>query len=297
MARAGEKVDDLVREDEGMEEAIRTVLSRADPGPIEWADVEEDLTSGQWGRLIERGVLRSTDDGDGFELDDPEAVRTALDGDEAADGDDPDSSWTTYDKLAGLGALAMFAGYSIGEVREVIGGTIDLLLGPLDAMLPFYVVVLVLAMATGLYSSLLQANLMNAEKMQYYQERMSDIREREQAAKERGDEEALDEIREEQMEAASENLGMFKEQFRPMAWIMLLTIPAFLWMYWKILPGGGNITDTELRIVMPLVGEVSWRDGVVGPVQTWLVWYFVCSMGFTQLIRKALNIQTTPTGS
>jgi len=301
MARDGEKVHDLVDEDPGMEDAIRAVLSQAESGPIEWSDVQEELTSGQWGRLIERGLLRAADDGDGFVLADPEAVRTALDGDEedgtGEEGDDPDSSWTTYDKLAGLGALGMFAGYSLGEVRAVIGGTIDLLLGPLDAMLPFYVVVLVLAMATGLYSSLLQANLMNMEKMQYYQERMSDIREREKAAKERGDDEALEEIREEQMEAAGENLGMFKEQFRPMAWIMLLTIPAFLWMYWKILPGGGGIAESELRIVMPLVGETSWRDGVVGPVQTWLVWYFVCSMGFTQLIRKALNIQTSPTGT
>jgi uncharacterized membrane protein (DUF106 family) len=158
--------------------------------------------------------------------------------------------------------------------------------------------VLVLAMATGLYSSLLQANLMDMEKMQYYQQRMSDIREREQAAKERGDDEALEEIREEQMQAAGENLGMFKEQFRPMAWIMLLTIPAFLWMYWKILSGGGAIQPGETKIVMPLVGEASWQDGVVGPVQAWLLWYFVCSLGFTQLIRKSLNIETpSPTSS
>jgi uncharacterized membrane protein (DUF106 family) len=30
-------------------------------------------------------------------------------------------------------------------------------------------------------------------------------------------------------------------------------------------------------------------------MQLWIIWYFLCSMGFTQLIRKALNIQTTPT--
>jgi uncharacterized membrane protein (DUF106 family) len=155
--------------------------------------------------------------------------------------------------------------------------------------------VLVLAMGTGLYSSLLQANLMDMEKMQYYQERMSDIREREQEAKERGDDEALEEIREEQMQAAGENLGMFKEQFRPMAWIMLLTIPAFLWMYWMILDG--HVAELERSITMPLLGSVEWQQGVIGPVQAWLLWYFVCSLGFTQLIRKALNIETSPTGT
>jgi uncharacterized membrane protein (DUF106 family) len=88
-----------------------------------------------------------------------------------------------------------------------------------------------------------------------------------------------------------DNLGMFKEQFRPMVWIMLLTIPVFLWMYWMILTQGVG----SLEVTMPLVGEVSWRQGVVGPLQAWILWYFVCSMGFSQLIRKSLNLQTTPT--
>jgi len=284
-----------------MEPAIRTVLDEDGSGTVEWADVEGELTSGQWGRLIEKGILTSAD-GDGFEIRDREAVRIALDGEDydetdggEAQEEGPDSSWTTYDKLAGLGALVMFAGYSFGPVRDVIGSTIDLILGPLDSLLPFYVVVLVLAMGTGLYSSLLQANLMDMEKMQYYQERMSDIREREQEAKERGDDEALEEIREEQMQAAGENLGMFKEQFRPMAWIMLLTIPAFLWMYWMILDG--HVAELERSITMPLLGSVEWQQGVIGPVQAWLLWYFVCSLGFTQLIRKALNIETSPTGA
>ena len=284
-----------------MEPAIRTVLDEDGSGTVEWADVEGELTSGQWGRLIEKGILTSAD-GDGFEIRDREAVRIALDGEDydetdggEAEEEGPDSSWTTYDKLAGLGALVMFAGYSFGPVRDVIGSTIDLILGPLDSLLPFYVVVLVLAMGTGLYSSLLQANLMDMEKMQYYQERMSDIREREQEAKERGDDEALEEIREEQMQAAGENLGMFKEQFRPMAWIMLLTIPAFLWMYWMILDG--HVAELERSITMPLLGSVEWQQGVIGPVQAWLLWYFVCSLGFTQLIRKALNIETSPTGT
>jgi len=281
-----------------MESAIRLVLDRAESGPVEWGDVNDELTSGQWGRLIETGILASDDDGDGFVVRDPGAVREALDGGEGAaptdDGEDPDSSWTTYDKLAGLGALSLFVGYWYPPVRDVIGTTINVVLGPLDAMLPFYIVVLVLAMATGLYSTLLQANLMDTEKMSYYQERMKSIREREQEAKERGDEEELEEIRREQMEAAGENLGMFKEQFRPMAWIMLLTIPAFLWMYWKILQGGGTISSGEQSLVLPLIGEREWTDGALGPVQAWILWYFLCSLGFTQIIRKALDIQTTP---
>ncbi|MFB6117797.1 DUF106 domain-containing protein [Halosegnis sp.] len=288
MVRTEGKVEELVREDASMESALEFLLEQ--DRPITWGEASGELTSGQWGRLIEKGVL--TDAGEGFELADPEGVREALAEDENSHDDiDGDSSWSKYDKLAALGAVGLFAGYSISSVRNAIGSTIDLFLGPINGALPFYAVILVLAVLTGLYTSLLQANLMDTDKMAQYQERMKEMKERRQKAKEQGDDEALDQIQEEQMEAMGDNLGMFKEQFRPMVWIMLLTIPVFLWMYWMILTQGvGSQTVT-----MPLIGEVSWRQGVLGPLQAWILWYFVCSMGFSQLIRKSLNLQTTPT--
>ncbi|PSQ20468.1 HTR-like protein [Halobacteriales archaeon QS_8_65_32] len=286
MARTARKVDSLADE-EGMDEAMGVVLARADEqGTVEWADVRGDLTSGQWGRLIQTGILVDAGSADGFVLDDPEAVREAV-GDgtagsaaaagstaespsapspsESADTGDSaddaeDTSWSTYDKAAAVGSIGMFAGYTFAPVRNVIGGSLDLFLGPLGELLPFYIVVLVLAMFTGLWSTLLQANLMNTEKMGEYQQ-------------------------------------MFKEQFRPMVWIMLFTIPVFLWMYWKIGARGGVSHGLgDALVVLPFVGEVGWTAGILGPIQAWIIWYFLCSMGFTQIIRKSLNIQTTPTG-
>ena len=315
MSRTAEKVETLLSEDPAMATALETVLEQTagGTGEVEWKDVRDDLTSGQWGRLIEKGVL--TDGTEGFTLSDPEAVRAAVDweGDggttttattstpsttDDGEGDSGGEGWSTWDKLAALATVGLFAGYSLASVRSVIGGAIDLLLGPLDAALPFYIVILVLATFTGFYSTLLQAHLMDMDTISKYQERMKDIQERQKAAKERGDDEALDQIRQEQMDAMGDQLGMFKAQFRPMVWIMLLTIPVFLWMYWKILPQGtGAIVGTEKTVVMPLVGPLNngWTQGVIGPIQAWIVWYFVCSMAITQVIRKSLNIQTSPT--
>ncbi|WP_136716246.1 DUF106 domain-containing protein [Halorientalis salina] len=295
MARTAEKVESLAREDGELLDALDVVLDVAESeGTVEWADVSDEMTSGQWGRLIETGLLIDAD-GNGFAVDDPDGIRDALADDEvegAASVDDEESSWSQYDKLAAVGALGMMAGYSLPSVRNTIGGGLDLLFGPLEAILPFYVVVMVLAMLTGLYSTLLQANLMDMDKMGEYQAQMKEIQEKRKDAKERGDEEALDRIQQEQMEAMGDQMGMFKEQFRPMVWIMLLTIPVFLWMYWMIL---GDQTLHPQTITMPLLGSVSWQEGVLGPLQAWILWYFLCSMGFTQIIRKSLNIQTTPT--
>ncbi|GAA0310974.1 DUF106 domain-containing protein [Halarchaeum salinum] len=296
MARTAEKVRDLVAEDPEMRDAITSLLDHEDE-TVEWRDVNESLTSGQWGRLIEKGVL--TEAGDGFRLDDPDAVRDGLTGDNEAayEGgsdvelpDDEESSWTTYDKLAGVLSLVMMTGYYYHPIRGTVGPAIDLLLGPLNALLPFFVVVMVLAVCTGFWTSIIQANLMDFDKMSVYQERMQDIQERQKAAKERGDEEALDRIQKEQMEAMGDQLGMFKMQFRPMVWIMLLTIPVFLWMYWKL----GQI-DQGVELILPLIGHTHLKDTIGGFIPAWIVWYFLCSMGFSQIVRKGLGIQTTPT--
>ncbi|WP_440764609.1 DUF106 domain-containing protein [Natronorubrum sp. DTA7] len=314
MTRTAEKINDLVREDSSMTDALKAIREAADRngGEVEWADVRGELTSGQWGRLIEKGVL--VDGDEGFAITDREAYDQALDGDGDVDSYDTDvdidaeeSSWSQWDKLAGVGSLLLMFGYWIESVRNTVGEALNAALGPLDAALPFYAVILSVALLTGLYSTLLQANLMNPEIMGKYQERMKamqqkqkDARERKQEAEERGASEAeierlddeLEKVREEQMEAMAENLGMFKEQLRPMVWIMLFTIPLFLWMYWKIQSVGIDST-----VVMPLVGETGWNSGLLGPMPAWIVWYFLCSMGFTQLLRKALNIDMTPSGA
>jgi hypothetical protein len=128
-----------VEEDPGLMGAREVVFERPDGGKaeVEWADVRDDLTSGQWGRLIETGLL---EDGEtGFLIANPDAVAEVVSDDEAvreaeAAMDDDEGGWTTWDKAAALGSIGLFAGYSVGEVRDLIGGVIDVLLGPLDAL-------------------------------------------------------------------------------------------------------------------------------------------------------------------
>jgi uncharacterized membrane protein (DUF106 family) len=296
MARIEQKVRDLVAADGEMESVVRTVLDRSEDGEVKWVDVRDELSTGQWSRLIETGVL--VDGEAGFQLADSEAIREALESDPAddADGDD-ESSWSAWDKGAAVFSVALFAGYSWAPMRNVIGGAMNVVLGPLESMLPFYAVVMILAVVTGLYSTILQANLMDSEKMGEYQAKMKEIQEKRKEAKERGDDEALERIQDEQMDAMGDQLGMFKEQFRPMVWIMFLTIPVFLWMYWGVGIRGADAVFDLQPLVLPFVGERAWTEGVLGPIQVWIVWYFLCSMGFTQIIRKGLNIDISPTGT
>ena len=285
-----------------MRDAIQVVLDNASGGEVRWVDVRDEISSGQWGRLIEKEIL--VDGEEGFALADREGIEAGLEDDDDSGGSDVETpettSWSKWDKLAGVATLGAFVGYAVPPVRNAIAGAIDVVLGPLLNVVPFYVVIMVIALGTGLYSTLLRAGLMDMEKMGAYQERMKDIQERRKEAEKRDDDEALDEIQEEQMEAMGDQLGMFKEQFRPMVWIMFLTIPAFLWMFWVIGYRGSDAAYPAVaaqELVVPLAGTVTWDTGIVGPIQMWILWYFLCSMAFTQLVQKSLNIEMSPSSS
>lgn len=297
-----EQLESLI-DNAAIREALAVVLERTDSGngELQWSDVKDALSSGQWGRLIEEGIL--VDGRSGFVLSNPERVRHQLDEhgiltDTEAETDDTETeteseSWAWYDKAAGASTLVFFIGYWNPQVRNVIASIDNIVLGPVTDALPFYAVILLLALVTGLYSTVLQDRLMDTEKLQKYKDRMEQLKERKEAAKERDDDEALERIQEEQMDAAGDQLGMFKLQFRPMVWIMLLTIPVFLWLRWKVRGGHLSVGGTDL--IVPLAGAVSWQQPLFGPMSTWIVWYFLCSMASRQLIQKTLNIQTSPT--
>ena len=298
MGHAADRAKALMEQEEGFAEAITVVRDLSEEqDEIEWRDVKDDLTSGQWGRLIQEGILESGDDG--FRLADQEGISELLD-----EGYEPINleleeieasvSWTKYDKGAALVTVLFFAAYWYDPFRDQIGESIHLLLAPLEGSMPFFSLVLVLAMLTGLYSALLQANLTDTEVVAAYQEQMQKVQDKRKEAQERGDDEALEQIQEKQLEAMSGMLEMFKAQFRPMVWIMILTIPVFLWLWW--FTGQDFMSPSELRVVMPLLGETQWDGTLIGPMPTWILWYILCSIGFGQMIRKILNITTSPTG-
>ena len=127
MARTAKKAESLAEESQAMADAMSYVLDVADEkGVVTWSDVSDDISSGEWGRLIEQGILVDVD-GDGFVVDDPEGVREAIGESEADTGswssstsdsgtdtdsstddeDDEDGGWSKWDKLAAGGTVLL----------------------------------------------------------------------------------------------------------------------------------------------------------------------------------------------
>lgn len=195
-------------------------------------------------------------------------------------------------------ALAVVFGmmllYGWPEARAVISGVVDIVVGPFAALgLPFFALVLILSTLTGLYSSLIQKYTIDYERMRENQDKFKDFNAKFREAQLSGDEKAIKKMQARQQAMMAEQMEMSQQQFKPMAYILVLTVPIFFWLIEHI-PTGTDLAMANANlsnaIILPFAGLTSYFEVFFGFFPLWILWYMLCSLTVSQVIRKALNI-------
>ena len=79
---------------------------------------------------------------------------------------------------------------------------------------------------------------------------------------------------------------MMKQQLKPMAYIMLISLPIFGWLYHLMFT-----LSLDATVILPFYDELCLAtDTVLRFIPVWIFWYMLCSISMGQVIRKALNI-------
>ena len=183
-------------------------------------------------------------------------------------------------------AMGLILIASIGPVRVAIGETLELILGPLVTFLdaPFYIIIIALSSFTGLYSSILQKYTIDYALMKRIQEKTKVFQKEYRAAALAKDEKQLRKLDARRETMMKDQMEMSQQQFKPMGYIMVITLPIFFWLYYRL-----NNYDTF--ITLPFAGTVHLTDPILfGVVPAWIIWYMLCSLVMSQVIRKALDI-------
>jgi uncharacterized membrane protein (DUF106 family) len=175
--------------------------------------------------------------------------------------------------------IVMFPG-----LRDVIGKIVGTLLNPLLSSLPLHMIIFVLAAITGLYASLIQKYTMDWELTRRVQERMKNIQKEFKQAQLSNNPQKIKKLEAQRAEMMGDQMEMMKQQFKPMLYISIISIPLFFWVYLVI------SQNPEASMVFPFWGEQKLTGELFGPFQYWLFWYFLCSIPVSQMTRKALNI-------
>ena len=193
--------------------------------------------------------------------------------------------------IALLFTMLVMLSYGIEWVRVTVGAVMDMMLGPfIDVFgVPFFVMILILSGITGLYSSLVQKYTINYEKMQEVQEKMREFQKEFREAQLSGDEKKIKKLEGKRDRMMQDQLEISRQQFTPMAIILVLTVPIFFWLLFRLPPVGAPVSIAS-GIVLPFIGAVSLSDVAFWIVPAWILWYMICSLTISQVIRKSLNI-------
>ena len=187
--------------------------------------------------------------------------------------------------------IVMFASLAY---RNEVGNALDVVLGPFaDFIGDFLIIILILSVVTGIYTSVVQKYTMNWElmaKSKEYQKQIRDLQKEYMEAKKENNQHKMKKIektRTEVMRKQTQFSGeMFKQQMKPMAYIMIITIPIFMWIWMYV------ESHPDMVVTFPLFGVTELSAAFVFSLPFWVLWYMMCSIPITQVVRKALGIRS-----
>ena len=194
--------------------------------------------------------------------------------------------WDKYGMfIALIFMMLMMFSYSIEWLRLGVGQGIDTIFSPFveGFNIPFYILIVILSAFTGLYSSIIQKYTIDYERMTEVQERMKEFQTEYREAQLSQDEKKIKKLETKKDRVMREQLEMSQNQFKPMAYILVMTVPIFFWLLFRL-------NQVQSSITMPFAGTIGLHDPAVWIIPAWILWYMICSITLSQVIRKSLNI-------
>ncbi|MFA5267588.1 MAG: EMC3/TMCO1 family protein [Methanoregula sp.] len=194
--------------------------------------------------------------------------------------------WDKYGMWIAMGfMMLMMFSYSVEWLRVGVGHGIDSLFNPLVMTfnIPFYILIVILSAFTGLYSSIIQKYTIDYNKMTESQERMKEFQAEYREATLSQDEKKIKKLEAKRDRVMKEQMELSQQQFKPMAYILVFTVPIFFWLLYRL-------SQTTSTITLPYYGVHGLNDAIIWVIPAWILWYMICSITLSQVIRKALNI-------
>ena len=182
----------------------------------------------------------------------------------------------------------MFIGVMFPSIRTAIGKVMDVVMSPVLMLVGesnFFLLLSAMAIITAIYSSLIQKYVVDQSKMIAFQEKMKNYQKEMKEAQKTQNTYLLKKLQDQQAEIMQEQMSMMKTQFKPMFYIVVISIPFFMWAYFYI----GAHPDAS--IVFPFWGEQLLSGQIFFVFTYWIFWYFLSSLAFSQVLRKFMNIR------
>jgi len=179
-------------------------------------------------------------------------------------------------------SVIIFVGVMVSkDFRVYLGDLLSPVLDPMLGLIPFHIVIIILAVFTGLYTSIIQKMTINYERLKEIQKRVSAFQKEYLEATRKNNKAKLKRLEEQKDEIQKLQSEMMNMQLSSMIYIVVVTIPIFMWLY--------KTASLDFTIVIPFAGEIHTSKYYL-ILPWWLWWYMLNSFAFGQAIRKALKV-------
>jgi len=186
--------------------------------------------------------------------------------------------------------LVMTIAYAF--LRNPVGQAMNYVLGGLvySLYVPLFITILLLSVITGSYSSLLLNRFVDQDQVKQSQAKMRDFQKVYREAQLAGDQSKLKKLEKERAEVMELSMDVQAQTMRPMPYILIISLPLFGWLSYTMLSVSSWPSQVSHTMTFPYFGTLAYNQGVILTFPVWLVWYLVCSLVFTQVIRKTLGM-------
>ena len=157
--------------------------------------------------------------------------------------------------------------------------------------------VLIIAFIVSLITTIANKYLVDQDEMNAQQAEMKEFNKRLKEAQKRGDGKEIAKLQAEQTELMQKQTAMMTNQFKPMIVTFVPIILIFFWMRSSaihdlviILPK--TVYWVILTPVWHWIGSFMYGGQATIPYGIgWLLWYFICTFGMSQILRKFLGFK------
>lgn len=183
--------------------------------------------------------------------------------------------------IRAIGIVFFFGILISHDFRTALGDLPSPLLDPLYYQTGFLVTVIILAIITGLYSTIIQKLTVDFRRLKEIQKTVMEFNKEYAEALKKNNQEKLKRLETKKREIQKMQSELFSMQFNPMFYTVVVTIPILMWLY--------NISNLNPAVIVPFAGEIH-----VGQFYLlfpwWIWWYMFNSIAFGQIMRKALKV-------
>lgn len=185
-----------------------------------------------------------------------------------------------------LGFGVLIGSMVLGQTfRDTVAGVVNVIVGPINAMMPFHIAVLVIAIIVTMCSTFIQKYTMDWDLFRRVTEKNRVIQKEYREAQLSGNKHKLKALEQERMSMLEDQADMSKQQLKPLAYITLISIPLFVWAFWYV-----SVIQPDLTMNFPFWGARKMTDIVFFVFQYWIFWSILCSFAVSYVIRKAFNV-------